>query len=67
MTDSVLRAKSKEFAVSVIILCRELKKRGVEGALYSQLIRCGTSVGANVFEAQFAQGRKDFISKLEFH
>ncbi|MBR2442646.1 MAG: four helix bundle protein [Clostridia bacterium] len=38
---------------------------GGEGALISQLLRCGTSVGANVHEAQYAQGTKDFISKLE--
>lgn len=33
--------------------------------MISQLLRCGTSVGANVHEAQYAQGTKDFISKLE--
>ncbi len=41
------------------------KKRGMEGALVNQLLRCGTSVGANVHEAQYAQGTKDFISKFE--
>lgn len=65
MTDSVLKTKSKELAVKLIVLCRELKKRGTEGALYSQLIRCGTSVGANIYEAQFAHGIRDFVSKLE--
>ena len=34
-------------------------------ASLNQLLRCGTSVGANVHEAQYAQGTKDFISKLE--
>ena len=65
MADSVLRTKSKDFAKSIVFLCRELKKKGVEGALTNQLLRCGTSVGANVHEAQYAQGTKDFISKLE--
>ena len=65
MTDSVLKTKSKELAVKLVVLCRELKKRGTEGALYSQLIRCGTSVGANIYEAQFAHGIRDFVSKLE--
>ena len=65
MADSVLRNKSKEFAKSIVILCRTLKNNGVESALINQLLRCGTSVGANVHEARYAQGTKDFISKFE--
>ncbi len=65
MADSVLRTKAKEFAKNVVFLCRKLKQNGVEGALLNQLLRSGTSVGANVHEAQYAQGTKDFISKLE--
>ena len=65
MADSVLRTKSKEFAKYIVFLCRKLKQNGVENALINQLLRCGTSVGANVHEAQYAQGTKDFISKLE--
>ena len=65
MSDSVLRNKSKEFSKSIVFLCRTLKNNGVESALINQLLRCGTSVGANVHEAQYAQGTKDFISKFE--
>ena len=65
MADSILRTKSKEFAQNIVFLCRRLKQSGVESALINQLLRCGTSVGANVHEAQYAQGTKDFISKLE--
>ena len=65
MPNSVLRTKSKDFAKSIIILCRVMKERKVESALINQLIRCGTSIGANIHEAQYAQGTKDFISKLE--
>ena len=65
MAESVLRAKSKEFAKDIVFLCRTLKQNGVESALTNQLLRCGTSVGANVHEAQYAQGTKDFISKFE--
>ena len=65
MTDSILRDSSKELAKNIIYLCRELKKRGVEGALINQLLRSGTSIGANIHEAQYAQGTKDFISKFE--
>ena len=65
MADSILRTKSKEFAKNIVFLCRRLKQNGVESALINQLLRCGTSVGANVHEAQYAQGTKDFISKFE--
>ena len=65
MSESILRDKSKAFAKDIIFLCRKLKQNGVEAALINQLLRCGTSVGANVHEAQYAQGTKDFISKFE--
>ena len=65
MSDSILRIRSKEFAKDIILFCRKLKKNAVEGTLINQLLRCATSVGANIYEAQYAQGTKDFISKLE--
>ena len=65
MADSILRSKSKAFAKDIIFLCRRLKQNGVEGVLVNQLLRSGTSVGANIHEAQYAQGNKDFISKFE--
>ena len=65
MTDSILRTKSKEFAKKIVFLCRELKQKGIESSLTSQLIRSGTSIGANLHKAQYAQGTKDFISKFE--
>ena len=39
--------------------------RAKEYTLTKQLLRCGTSIGANIHEAQYAQGKKDFVSKLE--
>ncbi len=65
MSDSILRTKSKEFAKSIVLLCRKLKEDNVEHSLLNQLLRSGTSVGANIHEAQYAQGTKDFISKFE--
>lgn len=65
MKDSILRTKSKEFAKDIVFLCRGLKANKVEFALINQLLRSGTSVGANIHEAQYAQGKKDFISKME--
>ena len=65
MSDSVLRDKSKEFAKQIVILCKSIKNDHHEGVLTNQLLRSGTSVGANIYEAQYAQGTKDFISKFE--
>lgn len=65
MTDSILKDKSKVFAKDIVFLCRKLKQNGVESTLTNQLLRSGTSVGANIHEAQYAQGTKDFISKFE--
>ena len=65
MADSVLRDKAKEFAKNIVFLCRDMKSNRKEAVLINQLLRCATSVGANIHEAQYAQGRRDFISKLE--
>ena len=65
MADSVLRDKSKEFAKQIVILCRTIKQEHRESVLTNQLLRSGTSIGANIHEAQYAQGTKDFISKFE--
>ncbi|MBE7045703.1 MAG: four helix bundle protein, partial [Ruminococcaceae bacterium] len=50
---------------NIVFLCRKMKQENVEGAMINQLLRAGTSIGANIHEAQYAQGTKDFISKLE--
>ena len=65
MTESILRTKSKVFAKDIVLLCRDLKKKSIEGPIINQLLRSGTSIGANLHEAQFAHGTKDFILKLE--
>ena len=65
MADSILRSNAKEFAKQIVILCRDIKATHRESVLTNQLLRSGTSIGANLHEAQYAQGTKDFISKLE--
>lgn len=65
MADSILREKSKVFAKEIVFLCRWLRENKIEGVLINQLLKSGTSVGANIHEAQYAQGTKDFISKFE--
>ena len=65
MSNSVMRNRAKEFAKKIVFLCREMKEEHRGAVLSSQLLRSGTSIGANIYEAQYAQGTRDFISKLE--
>ena len=65
VADSILRDKAKEFAKKIVFLCRDMKADHKESVLVNQLLRSATSIGANLHEAQYAQGTKDFISKLE--
>ncbi len=65
MAESIMRDKSKEFAKQIVFLCRDIKTNMKESVLTNQLLRSGTSIGANIHEAQYAQGTKDFISKLQ--
>lgn len=65
MSNSILRDKAKDFAKNIVFLCRNMKAEHKEAVLINQLLRSGTSIGANIHEAQYAQGTKDFISKLE--
>ena len=59
-----IQDKSFRFAVRIVNLCRYLQTEQKEYSLTKQLLRCGTSIGANVAESQQAQSRADFISKL---
>ena len=65
MADSPLITKSKEFALQIIKACNEVKQNKKESVLTNQLIRSGTSVGANIREAFYGHGTADFIAKLQ--
>lgn len=65
MSESILREKAKELAKNIVFITREIKANNKESVLTNQLLRSGTSIGANIYEAQYAQGTADFISKLE--
>ena len=64
MKEDKLADLSMEFAVDIINLVKYLKSKH-EAVIANQIGRSGTSIGANIHEAKYAQGRKDFISKLE--
>ena len=62
---SALMEKSKQFALHIIRVCNEIKANKRESVLTNQLIRSGTSVGANIREAFYAHSKADFIAKLQ--
>ena len=62
--ENKLAELSMEFSVDIINLVKQLKEHR-ESIISNQIGRSGTSIGANIHEAQYAQGKKDFVSKLE--
>lgn len=64
MYDSKLRDLSTDFSVDIINLVKLLKSNH-ESVIAIQIGRSATSIGANIYEAHYAQGKKDFVSKLE--
>ena len=65
MQDSPLMIKSKAFALDIIRICNEIKSTKHESILTNQLVRSGTSIGANIREAFYGHGKADFIAKLQ--
>lgn len=63
MKENIIKEKSYNFALSIISVCKDLNKN-YEYVLSNQLLSAGTSIGANVREAQSAESSKDFIHKL---
>ena len=63
-SENVLKDKSFEFALKVISFYKNIVNHHKEYVLSKQFLRSGTSVGALVREAEFAQSKADFISKL---
>ena len=60
----MIAEKSMSFAVRIVSLYKYLVNEKQESVMSRQLLRCGTSIGANVREAIYAQSRKDFVSKM---
>ena len=64
MRDNVLHSKSRDFAIRIINCYKYLYSEKHEFVMSKQLLRCGTSIGANTIESKNAQSRPDFLSKL---
>lgn len=57
--------KAKDFAVEIVNLCRNIKETKRESVLTNQLLRSGTSIGANIHESKYGHGTADFIAKMQ--
>lgn len=64
MREDKLSIQSMDFAVEIINLVKELKSKK-ESIISNQIGRSGTSIGANIREAQYAHGKADFIARLQ--
>ena len=64
MHDNLILEKSFEFSVRIVNLKKYLNRSKQERIMANQLLRSGTSIGANVTEADQAQSKADFISKM---
>ena len=61
---NIIESKSFDFAVRIVKLYQYLCEEKKEYVLSKQLLRCGTSIGANVSESQIGQSKPDFYSKI---
>ena len=65
MSESILLEKSKNFAVDVIRISKSIRETQHEFVLTNQMLRAGTSIGANIHESKYAHSTMDFISKMQ--
>ena len=65
MSESIMLDKSKDFAVEIVKTCKLIKDNYKESIMTNQLVRCGTSVGANIHESKYAHSKADFIAKMQ--
>ena len=65
MAESIMLDKSKDFAVEILNLCKNIKEIKKENLLTNQLMRSATSIGANIHESKYAQSKADFVSKMK--
>ncbi len=65
MGESVMLDRAKGLAVEIVNLCRSIQEERREYVMTNQLLRCGTSIGANIHESKYAQSKADFVSKMQ--
>ena len=65
MEGQTLIELSKVFAIEIIKICKDIRENRNEKVLVNQLLRSGTSIGANIHEGNYASSRLDFINKFQ--
>ena len=65
MKENFLVDLSKQFAVDIVNLCTDIKENRKSNVLLNQILRSGTSIGANIHEANYATSKADFINKFQ--
>lgn len=65
MQKSIMLEKAKDFAVEIVKLCRKVRATKRETVLTNQLLRSGTSIGANIHESKYAYSSADFTFKMQ--
>ena len=65
MKENQLIVLSKSFAIEIIDICEKIRDRKKAAAIANQLLRSGTSIGANIHEANYAASKADFVNKLQ--
>lgn len=61
--ENIVESKSRAFAIRIVNMVKYLRDRKREDVMSKQVLRSGTSIGANVFEGSYAQSKEDFINK----
>lgn len=64
MAENIVKSKSFDFAIDIVYLYKRLVAEQKEFVMSKQLLKSGTSIGANVREAEFVVSRADFINKM---
>ena len=65
MSESIMLDKAKDFAVNILNTCKKIKEEQRESVITNQLMRSGTSIGANIHESKYAYGTQDFVFKMQ--
>ena len=65
MKNNQLVDLSKQFAIDIVNLCTDIKENRKGNVLLNQLLRSGTSIGANIHEANYGSSKADFINKFQ--
>ena len=65
MKENALVDLSRQFAVDIVNLCADIKENRKSNVLLNQILRSGTSIGANIHEANYASSKADFINKFQ--